>query len=97
MRTNFYVDGFNLYYSCLKGTSYKWLDIDALCRKAFPHNAINRIRYFTAIVKPLPWDLNAPQRQAAYLRALATIPNLSIHYGTFTGVRQLIGKIKPFF
>ena len=27
MRTNVYVDGFNLYYSCLKDTPYKWLDL----------------------------------------------------------------------
>jgi hypothetical protein len=25
-----YVDGFNLFYSSLKGTKYKWLDIVAL-------------------------------------------------------------------
>ena len=28
--TNVYVDGFNLYYGCLKGTPHKWLDLDAL-------------------------------------------------------------------
>jgi hypothetical protein len=32
LRTNVYVDGFNLYYGCLKGTPYKWLDLDAMCR-----------------------------------------------------------------
>ena len=26
MVTNVYVDGFNLYYGCLKSTPYKWLD-----------------------------------------------------------------------
>lgn len=81
--TNIYVDGFNLYYSCLKGTPYKWLNIYNLCGNAFPNNSINRIRYFTAKIKPLPWDLNAPQRQATYIRALETLPNLSVHYGTF--------------
>ncbi len=27
MRTNVYVDAFNLYYGCLKGTPYRWLDL----------------------------------------------------------------------
>jgi hypothetical protein len=30
MRTNIYVDGFNLYFGALKGTPYKWLNIHAL-------------------------------------------------------------------
>ena len=30
IKTNIYIDGYNLYYGCLKHTSYKWLDIDAL-------------------------------------------------------------------
>jgi hypothetical protein len=29
-KTNVYVDGFNLYYGCLKGSPYKWLDIQKL-------------------------------------------------------------------
>ncbi|HHT9772358.1 TPA: NYN domain-containing protein, partial [Legionella pneumophila] len=29
-RTTIYIDGFNLYYGCLKRTSYKWLDLKAL-------------------------------------------------------------------
>ncbi len=32
MLTNVYVDGFNLYYGCLKGTPYRWLDLGALCQ-----------------------------------------------------------------
>lgn len=30
MATNVYVDAFNLYYGCLKGTPYRWLDLGAL-------------------------------------------------------------------
>jgi 6-hydroxy-3-succinoylpyridine 3-monooxygenase len=29
LRTRVYVDGYNLYYGCLRKTSYKWLDIRA--------------------------------------------------------------------
>ena len=31
-RTNVYIDGFNLFYGALKGSGYKWLDLDVLCR-----------------------------------------------------------------
>ncbi len=50
MRMNVYVDAFNLYYGAVKDTPYRWLDLDALCRRLFPRDEINRIRYFTAIV-----------------------------------------------
>lgn len=83
MKTNFYVDAFNLYYGCLKGTRDRWLDLDALFRVVFPKNEINRIRYFTAIVEARPPDLRRPAHQQAYLRALRTIPSLSIHYGQY--------------
>jgi len=80
---NVYVDGFNLYYGCVKGTSEKWLDLSALCGRLLPRDTIHRIRYFTARVSARPPDLGQPQRQQVYLRALRSIPNLSIHYGHF--------------
>jgi hypothetical protein len=82
-RTNVYFDGFNFYYGCVRGTPHKWLDLGKLCRMVLPEYEIHRIRYFTALVKSLD-DPDQPQRQQAYLRALRTIPNLSIHYGHFT-------------
>ena len=78
-----YVDGFNLYYGCLKGTPYRWLDLSRLCALLLPKNMINRIRYFTAPVQSRPNDPDQSTRQEMYLRALATIPNLSIHKGQF--------------
>src|SRR5262245_10566271 len=30
LRTRIYVDGYNLYYGCLKNTLYKWLDVLAV-------------------------------------------------------------------
>lgn len=83
MQTNFYVDAFNLYYGCLKGTKHRWLDLAVLFGLVFPRNEINRIRYFTAIVESRPSDLRRPAHQQAYLRALQTIPNLSIHLGQY--------------
>jgi NYN domain len=83
MRTNFYIDAFNLYYGCLKGTPYKWLNLETFCRLSFPNDQVNRIRYFTARVKARPNDPQQPVRQAAYLRALETLPCVSIHYGHY--------------
>jgi hypothetical protein len=81
--TNVYVDGFNLYYGCLRGTPHRWLDIDAPCRRLFPHDNIHRIRYFTARVSGRNGDPQAPQRQQFYLRTPATIPHLTVHLGHF--------------
>lgn len=33
LRTRVYVDGYNLYYGCLRKTPYKWLDIRALAER----------------------------------------------------------------
>ena len=83
MKTIVYVDGFNLYYGAVKGTPYKWLDIQKLCQLLLPKNQILKIKYFTALVTARPSDLNKPNRQLMYLRALRTIPGLEIIYGHF--------------
>jgi len=84
MRANVYVDGFNLYYRRLKGTPYKWLDLSALSRSLLPRCTVNRILYFTAHISGSATDRDQAQRQQTYLRALRTIPNLTIHRGLFT-------------
>ena len=40
MRMNVYIDAFNLYYGAVKDTPYRWLDLDALCRRLFPRAMI---------------------------------------------------------
>jgi len=97
MRTNVYVDGFNLFYGSLKGTPYKWLDLDALCRRLLPKDEINRIRYFTAMisVRPGEADQSGPVRQETYLRALSTIPHLSVHLGEFYVTRPRMALANP--
>jgi hypothetical protein len=83
LKTIVYVDGFNLYYGCLRETPYRWLDLSKLCRALLPKNQIVGIRYFTAQVQARPWDATQPQRQQAYLRALRTLPEVTIHEGHF--------------
>lgn len=83
MNTYVYVDGFNLYYGSVKGTPYKWLNILSLCQKLLPKNDIVKIKYFTALITARPGDVDQPNRQQIYLRALRTIPDLEIIYGHF--------------
>ena len=83
MSTNVYIDGFNLYYGSLRKTPFKWLDISKLCSSLLPNCQISKIRYFTARVRASSHDPQAPVRQDIYLRALSTIPNLTIHKGHF--------------
>jgi uncharacterized LabA/DUF88 family protein len=83
MRTRVYVDGYNLFYACLKGSAYKWLNVHALVTSLLPKNRIDKLRYFTAQVSARPHDPNQPQRQQTYLRALTTIPEIEIHFGHF--------------
>ena len=97
-RANVYIDGFNLYYGSLKGKGpgFKWLDLETLCRKhLIPSNPVNRIRYFTARVSARPGDLDAPVRQETYLRALATIPSLTIHLGHFQRTTVRMPLVSP--
>jgi hypothetical protein len=82
IRTNVYVDGFNLYYGAVKGTPYKWLDIRKYCELAFPKNEVHEVHYCTAIVKDAPWDPQQSLRQKTFIRALETT-GVEVHYGTF--------------
>lgn len=71
MKTTIYVDGFNLYYGNLKRRPYKWLDLAALFHRLLPSgHHLEKIKYFTARVKPLPGNPDAPKRQDVYLRTL---------------------------
>ena len=71
MRTIVYIDGFNLNYGSLKGSGHKWLDLFAFFQRTLPtNNKLFKVKYFTARVKPLSHDIDAPIRQDVYLRAL---------------------------
>ena len=85
MRTFVYVDGFNLYYGALKGTSWKWLDLPALLAKVLqPHHDILTVKYFTARVSATPANQSKPQRQDVYLRALRHYrPEVEVYFGHF--------------
>ena len=92
-KTIVYIDGFNLYYR-LKDTPYKWLNPQKLSEFYLNPTRSNiiKIKYFTALVKRNSNDNSNIIKQNIYLRAIRTIPNLSIILGQFkkrhmTGLR----------
>ena len=95
MRTNFYIDGFNLYYIALADRPYRWLDLSKLCSSLVPNHELGRIRYFTAPLRDRPNNPGQRQRQRTYIRALNTIPNLSVHWGQFRTDRKRRQLVEP--
>lgn len=97
MKTNFYIDAFNLYYGALKNTPYRWLNLQLLFQKMFPQNQIHKIKYFTAHIKPRHPQSQKPIRQQSYLRALKTLGSVDIilgHYLTHTVTMPLANPTK---
>ena len=41
--------GFSLYYGSIRGSAFKWLDLQRLARQLRAHDAIQSIKYFTAL------------------------------------------------
>lgn len=82
-RAAFYIDGFNLFYGSLKQTRYKWLDLEAMCRRLLPDDDLVAIHYFTARVSVIGDDQVPRLRQQIYLRALGTLPLVTVHFGHF--------------
>lgn len=85
MRTIVYVDGFNLYFGCLKNTPWKWLDLVALSEVVLhPKHEIIAVKYFTARVPGTFGDPTKQQHQDGYLRALQHFrPEVKAYFGHF--------------
>jgi uncharacterized LabA/DUF88 family protein len=73
-----YIDGFNLYYGVLKFSKEKWLDIERLFVRLRPHDAIQNIRYFTALSSS-----GKSSDQLAYLQAIETLPLVNVVRGRY--------------
>jgi uncharacterized LabA/DUF88 family protein len=83
-RVAVYIDGFNLYYRALDGTRYKWLNPQKLAEKLINEDdTIVAIKYFTAAVHARDNNVASQERQQAYWRALRTLPNFHIYFGSF--------------
>ena len=57
------IDSFNLYNRALKGTAFKWLDLQALSGTLRPTDHISKVKYFYAKVNARPNDPDQPLRQ----------------------------------
>ena len=77
-RTIVYIDGFNLYYGAVRGSAFKWLNLQRFFQLLRPHDNIVKVHYFTALV-----DGPTRPNQEAYLRALGTLPLVNIVLGKF--------------
>lgn len=95
MRAIVYIDGFNLYYLCLKKTAHRWLNLEALAKAVMPATcSIVAVKYFTARasgrVKP-----DAPKKQQAYLNALKSTPIVKTIYGRHQVSEKWSGLVQP--
>ncbi|MGO1532384.1 MAG: NYN domain-containing protein [Microbacterium gubbeenense] len=86
-----YVDGFALYKALLQRrfSEYKWLDLEALACRLFPHRDVLGVKFFTARLKPLTNDPGVGQRQQIYWRALRTT-SVEVIEGKFNFVKQFL-------
>lgn len=90
-----YVDGFNLYFGSLRNTPYRWLNLEAFAALELPKDEIVQIRYFTARISARGDDTDKPRRQDVYLRALRTLPKVSIHFGRYLRNTTRMALVKP--
>lgn len=81
-KTNFYIDGFNLYYGMMNAgfTHCKWLDIHLLAN-AIKHSShdINKVKYFTSRINK---NAEKRKRQNTYIDALQT-KGVDVIFGEF--------------
>lgn len=84
-RTIVYVDGFNLYYGCLKNSSFKWLNLKALFTNLLDSSHhIEKIKYYTAHISSREENNDSRLRQKYYLQAIEKyIPEIEIYYGHY--------------
>ncbi|MGQ0800385.1 MAG: NYN domain-containing protein [Pseudomarimonas sp.] len=90
MRTIAFVDGYNLFFGCLKNTPYKWLDLVALIKLILhvqdPKSDLVQVRYFTAPIKArLASHGNAAANaQDRYHRAIQQRGRVEIYNGWYS-------------
>lgn len=95
MRAIVYIDGFNFYYS-IRDSPYRWVNPLALSSRLFPGFEIEKVKYFSARVKPHVDDPDARNRQEVYFRALRTLePTLEIFEGLFLRKKNRMALVWP--
>lgn len=77
-RSIVYIDGFNFYYGAVRNTPWKWLNFEKYFALIRPHDDIQRIHYFTALVSG-----SHRANQETFLEALATLPRMNVVLGRY--------------
>lgn len=100
MRTQVYIDGYNLYYGVLRRSTYKWLDVYRLFREQLllPETELLEVRYYTApVLGSLCDDPASPQRQRQYLQALRKLypTQVSLIEGKLIKGEAVLRLVKP--
>ena len=85
-RSIVYIDGFNLYYGSVRGTPYKWLNLQRYFTLLRPDDDLQQIHYFTALI-----DGPTQPNQVTYLKALGTLPLMHVVLGKFKTKRVRCG------
>lgn len=90
-----YIDGYNLYYGLLKGTSDKWLDLAKFAKELVgaEHNVLT-VKYFTSWVKPHPYEVAAVERQNVYLQALQAHGSVETTLGFYSKRKKLLPAVE---
>jgi len=103
IKTAVYIDGYNLYYGRLRGTSYKWLDVVSLFRSLLiqrdQNECLSRVNLFTAhaLANFASHGKASVEAQSAYHRALKAMHHdlIEITYGSHTFDKN--GALLPTF
>ena len=66
LKTNIYIDDFNLYYGALREAPYRWLNRETLYHLLLPKNTIEQIKYFTTPVSARQCHRRAQLKDRAY-------------------------------
>lgn len=90
-----YVDGFNLYYGIKskRWTRHGWIDLRRLSQNLLRSGqSLVAVRYFTTRISSPQNDPDKSRRQNTYLEALATLPDLHIHYGVYLPKERICSR-----
>jgi uncharacterized LabA/DUF88 family protein len=92
-RTTVYIDGFNFYYGVAKRWGCKWIDFRSMVQSLLPHNTVDTVKLYTALVSPTKHSPWAHTEQAAYHRALELHSGVEITLGHFLTHTQSVRRI----
>ena len=86
-----YIDGGNLYYGQLRGTSNKWLDLEMFSQKLLrPDHSIGVVKYFASRVIDKSPDHRHAERQDKYLDAISHRSRIVTQEGRYREQEELL-------